>query len=524
MSDSLQQRDGDRPGADVASAPAPVVEVRGLSKSFPGVRALHDVDVAFHGGRVHALVGENGAGKSTLIKLLAGAYLPDAGEILIDGEHAAIRNPRDSAHARLAFIHQDPQVIPSLSVAEVITLGLGYRRRLRGIVDWRAMHATAREVAAEVGLDVDLRRDVAELSIAEQCLATIARGLLADARLMVFDEPTASFTDTEIQNLYEVIRRVTSQGVAVVYVSHRLNEIFEIADHVTVLKDGERVASKPIGAFAGRQALVEAIVGRSLAVYEVKEHTPGERVVLKLDGVSWRDAVKDVSFELHAGELVGLTGLVGAGRSELAHVIFADHRADAGTIEVDGRAMRLRGPSDAIASGIGLLPEDRRALSGVMTMSVRENLTLPSLRRYLLNPLLRVVRRGSERKRTRELLEQLDVRPPDPERELSTLSGGNQQKVLLAKWLNANARLLILDEPTQGVDVGAKQDIYKLIEQLAEQGKGLLVISSEIEEVITLCKRVLVMREGELVADLDHPDEHRILSACYGVAATEPVS
>jgi ribose transport system ATP-binding protein len=506
--------------ADVGRTTAPVVEVRDLSKSFPGVRALSGVSVAFQGGEVHALVGENGAGKSTLIKILAGAYTADSGEILVDGEPAAIRSPSDSAAYGLAFIHQEPQLVGTLSVAEAMTLGLPHGRRHRAFVDWRGMRRAARRAAQDIGLEVDVDAEVQDLTVAERSLVTIGRGLLAEARFMVFDEPTAAFADAEVQMLYEVIRRLTGQGVAVAYVSHRLDEIFEIGDHVTVLKDGERVASRPIAEFLDRGRLVEAIVGRSLAVYEAAEHPPGSRVVLKVDGVSWRDRVRDVSFEIRSGEILGLTGLVGAGRSELAHVLFGDHQADSGIIELDGRPVRLRSPSDAIKAGVALLPEDRRALSGVMSMTVRENMTLPSLTRFVVNPLLRFIRRGAERDRAGELSEEMDVRPRDTERELGSLSGGNQQKALIGKWLNTGARLLILDEPTHGVDVGAKQDIYKLIERLAEEGRALLVISSEMDEVVALCKRVLVMREGALVADLDHPDEHQILSACYGVEPT----
>jgi ABC-type sugar transport system ATPase subunit len=493
-----------------------MLSVRAVSKTFPGVRALHKVDIEVREGEVHALVGENGAGKSTLIKILAGAYSPDEGEVRLNGRPVTITSPRHALDLGLAFIHQELNLVPYFSSYENMTLGLRRRRYLGFLIDWRAVRKQVEQVAKRLGFDFDIRLPVSELSASRQGMVAIGRALMADARLITMDEPTSTLSAEEVDKLYDVVRDLARSGVAIIYVSHRLNEIFDLADTVSVLKDGEKVATLPRQNVSGKAHLVRLIVGRELAEYHphYEEH-PG-KTVLRVRNASWARYVRNVSLDLHEGEIVGLTGLIGAGCSELAHLIFGSQRLDSGSIEVEGVPAHFRHPRDAIRKGMALLPEDRRKQGAVMAMSVRENMTLPALAGFRVSPLMPLIARRRERQTVSAMMRRLNVRATGSEQQLALLSGGNQQKAILGKWLLTKARILIFDQPTQGIDVAAKSEIYRLIEQLAADGAAVIFISSDLDEVVRLCTRVLVMREGELVADLHKPDPGRILAYCYG--------
>lgn len=496
-----------------------VLSVRGISKSFPGVRALHDVDFDAYAGQVHALVGENGAGKSTLIKILAGAQAPDRGEIFVRGQPTTLETPHRALDLGLSFIHQQLNLVPTFSAVENMTLGLPRRHRLGVLIDWRDVRRSARRVAKRLDFDFDIDTAVAGLSAPQQQLVAFGRALLSGASIITMDEPTASLSEEEVKKLYAVVRDLRNAGVAIVYVSHRLDEIFDLADTVTVFKDGEKVVTMPIGEVRDKAHLVTLIVGRAVSeFYPAAQDHPGE-VVLRVRDLTWGTRVKNVSFDLRKGEILGLTGLVGAGRSELAHVLFGAHRADSGTVSFGESALRFSSPRAAIDRGIALVPEDRRHQGAIVSMNLRENITLPALKRFRSRPVLPLIDRSAERRATRRTLEDMDVRATGSEQTLATLSGGNQQKVILGKWLLTGAQVLILDEPTQGIDVGAKSEIYNLVERLAATGVSILFISSDLEEIVSICKRVLVMREGRIVANLHNPDDHQILAHCYGSAA-----
>jgi ABC-type sugar transport system ATPase subunit len=493
-----------------------MLSVRAVSKTFPGVRALHKVDMEVREGEVHALVGENGAGKSTLIKILAGVYSPDEGEVWLHARPVTITSPRHALNLGLSFIHQELNLVPYFSAYENMTLGLRRRRHLGFLIDWRAVRKQVEKVAERLSFDFDIRLPVSELPASRRGMVAIGRALMADARLITMDEPTSTLTVQEVQKLYDVVRDLARSGVAIIYVSHRLNEIFDLADTVSVLKDGEKVATLPRQNVTSKAHLVRLIVGRELAEYQPHHVEHPGKTVLRVRNASWARSVRNVSLDLHQGEVVGITGLIGAGRSELAHLIFGSQPLDSGSIEVEGARVHFRHPRDAIRKGMALLPEDRRQQGAVMAMSVRENMTLPALGGFRVSSLIPLIARWRERRTVSGMMGRLNVRATGTEQQLALLSGGNQQKAILGKWLLTKASILIFDEPTQGIDVAAKSEIYTLIEQLAADGAAIIFISSDLEEVVRVCKRVLVMREGELVADLYDPDPGRILAYCYG--------
>ena len=475
-----------------------VLEMRNVTKRFPGVTALDAVRLEVRPGEVHALVGENGAGKSTLMKILAGAQPMDEGEILLDGAPVRIRTPHDAQALGVSMIHQEFNLVPRLSVAENIFLGRLPSRGLPRRVDWRRVRAGAAAVLARIGADIDPRRPVGELSIAQRQMVEIAKALTVNARILVMDEPSATLTDHELRALFRLIRELRRQDIAVIYISHRLEELFEIADRVTVMRDGAWVGTHDLCDLT-REDIIQKMVGRELASeYPVRARPRGpER--LRVEGLSRPGAFQDVSFPLHAGEILGLTGLVGAGRTEVARAVFGADRADAGAVFLDGAPVRIRSPRDAVRLGIALLTEDRKGQGLVLNMSVRENVTLSNLGALGPGPLLLP---GRERAPAERLSRELQVKTPSIEQAARFLSGGNQQKVVLAKWLFTGARVLIFDEPTRGVDVGAKAEIYRLIDRLAADGAAVLVISSELPEILGVCDRILVMHEGRLRGEL----------------------
>jgi ABC-type sugar transport system ATPase subunit len=473
----------------------PLLAMRGICKSFPGVQALQDVDLDLHAGEVLALLGENGAGKSTLIKILGGAHRPDAGTLALDGRPAAIADPVAARRAGVAVIYQEFNLVPALSARANIFLG--QERWRLGLLADRAECRRARELLDRLGLAIDPETPCAELTVAQQQAVEIAKALAFDARILVMDEPTAALTGQETERLFAIIRELKARGIGIIYISHRLDEIFAIADRVTVLRDGRHVATRPV-AEVTRDGLIELMVGRKLA-----NEFPPRAVSIGPERLVVRDlrggVVKGVSFAVRAGEVLGLAGLVGAGRTEAARLLFGADRAAGGTVELDGRALRLRSPRDAIRDGICLLTEDRKAQGLVLIQSVRENFALPNLPHL---SRLGFVDGRRERAALARYVAALRIKAGDPEQPVRNLSGGNQQKVVLAKWLESNSAVIIFDEPTRGVDVGARYEIYQLINELAGQGKAVLLISSELPEVLGMADRILVMRAGRIAGEL----------------------
>jgi ABC-type sugar transport system ATPase subunit len=495
------------------NAALPLLSMRGIVKSFPGVKALQGVDLDLHAGEVLALLGENGAGKSTLIKVLAGAHQPDAGTIHLNGQPAQMAGPLDARRAGVAVIYQEFNLVPSLTAVENIFLGQESSRA--GFLRRREERRRAAELFARIGVPVDPDAPCRELTIAQQQVVEIARALAFAARIVVMDEPSATLTPQEVERLFGIIRDLQARGIGVIYISHRLDEIFAIADRVLVLRDGEAVACRPV-AEVTRDELIRLMVGRRL-----EEEFPRRQVALGpprlvVRGLSRGCKVREVSFEIRRGEVLGLTGLVGAGRTETARLIFGADRRDAGSIQLDGRELHIRSPRDAIRAGIALLTEDRKSQGLVLAQSVRENFSLPNLARL---SSLGFVRGRSEREALTRHVQGLRIRLADPEQAARNLSGGNQQKVVLAKWLQRNCEVLLFDEPTRGIDVGAKVEIYRLINDLAAAGKAILLISSELPEVLGMSDRILVMHEGRLtgeIRDVGRATQEQILELAVG--------
>jgi rhamnose transport system ATP-binding protein len=492
--------------------PRPILSLQHASKAFGAIRALEDVSIDLHGGEAHALVGENGAGKSTLVKILAGVYLPDAGTVAVNDRPTVLHSPAAARDAGIAIIYQEPNQFPDLTVAENIFIGRPPLRSGRRI-DIGGMNAEAAAIFERLGVPLDPRGIARGLSIAEQQIVEIAKALSLDARVIVMDEPTAALSATEVERLFRVVATLRAGGAAVLFISHRLEEVFGLCQRVTVLRDGRLVTSRPLAGLSADD-LVRAMVGRDLIDHVPAEQNIGEPV-LEVANLTRDGVFADVSLTVRAGEIVALSGLVGAGRTEVACAIFGIDKPDAGTVTVSGRPLRPGSPAAAMAAGVGLVPEDRRQQGLVMDMSITRNVTLASLGRLRRAGF---IRRGMERRLAREATERLQVKYGRLSNPMTSLSGGNQQKVVLAKWLMRRPSLLIVDEPTRGIDVGTKAEVHRLLEQLAGEGVAILVISSELPEVLRLANRVLVMREGALVGEFAHADasEEAILAAATG--------
>jgi len=477
----------------------PLLAMKGIDKSFPGVHALDRVDLTLGAGEVLALLGENGAGKSTLIKILAGAYLPDAGRIRIAGRPAAIANPLDARRAGVAVIYQEFNLVDAMSVRE--NLFLGQERTTAGLLRHRDERARAQALFERIGVRVDSDALCRDLSVAQQQAVEIAKALSLDARIVVMDEPSATLTPREVRRLFAIVSDLRDQGIGIIYISHRIDEIFQIADRVMVLRDGRNVAESPI-ADVSREKLIEHMVGRKLDSEFPARNVPvgAERLVVR--GLTGGPKVRDVSFSVRAGEVVCLTGLVGAGRTETARLIFGADRPERGSVTLDGNPLVIRGPRDAIRSGICLLTEDRKGQGLVLGLTVRENFGLPNLPEL---SRLMLIRHAREREALRGYIDALRIRPADGERRTGDLSGGNQQKVVLAKWLQRNCEVVLFDEPTRGIDVGAKYEIYLLINELAAAGKAVVMISSELPEALGMSDRVLVMHDGRITGEIRDP-------------------
>jgi ribose transport system ATP-binding protein len=469
--------------------------MRGITKRFPGVVALDGVDFELERGEVHVLLGENGAGKSTLVKMLSGAYQPDRGGILLDGRPVRIGSATAAQELGISTIYQEFNLVPRLSVAENIFLGRQPRRL--GIIDRGRMRRGAGELLERMKVHVDAEALVSDLGVAQRQMVEIAKALSLDARILIMDEPTAVLSRTETEGLFEIVRGLKEEGVAVVFISHHLEEVAELGDRVTVLRDGKFVGRLP--ASTPRAEMVRMMVGRPIEDrFPRRRPEPGE-ILLEVKGLSREGVLDDVSFRLRAGEVVGIAGIVGAGRTELARAIFGLDRADSGEVLVRGEKLALGDPREAKRRGMGFVTEDRQGQGIVQPLSVAENLGLAALGR---NTSVGLVNRRRQLRQAEKMIEDLRIRTPGPEQEIRYLSGGNQQKVVIGKWLLADSRVLILDEPTRGIDVGAKVEIYELINDLTRRGAGILMISSELPEVLGMSDRVLVMSRGRVTGEL----------------------
>jgi ABC-type sugar transport system ATPase subunit len=475
----------------------PAIRFEHITKRFPGVQALSDVSLTIAAGSCHALCGENGAGKSTLGKILAGVYPPDDGALFIDGKSVRFDGPRDALAAGVGMVHQELAFCDNLTVAENLCLGAIPTRR--GLVDHGAMEMRATKMLAEIGAELDVTRRLGALPIAQQQVVQIAVAVGGGARIIVFDEPTSSLSQHETDRLYTLIDRLKARGVTCIYISHRMPEVYRLCDTISVLRDGRHVATKPVADLSENE-LVQLMIGRSIAEYLPRHgDTSSNDDMLRVEGLSLDERFEDVSFSLRAGEVVGLAGLVGAGRSDIAASIFGVQPATSGRIFVRGHEVRINGPRDAIRLEIGLVPEDRKRQGLVQSESGCRNTSLPLLERL---STMTWVRQAEERELVREHFHMLRVRTPSIDTPVAGLSGGNQQKVVLARWLAARAKILILDEPTRGVDVGAKAEIHALIGDLAARGAAVLLISSELPELLNLSTRILVLRAGRLVGEV----------------------
>ncbi len=486
----------------------PILEVRGITKLFPGVRALDKVHLELREGEVVCLVGENGAGKSTLIKILSGVYTPDEGEIILNGQQVHFKGPLDAIKAGFSVVYQEHKLMKNLSVAENIYFGR-FPMKAGGFVDFRKLNQDTQRILDDLGMHIKPTARVETLNSSQSQMVEIAKAYSVGARIMILDEPSASITDSELLKLFEIINKLKKQGKSFIYISHRLKELFEIGDRVVVFKDGHYVGQEDIGNVTVDK-LVSMMVGRDIGkVYRPKDRPVGQEV-LRVEGLC-NDVVTDCSFTVHAGEIVGFAGLVGSGRSELMESLFGYRRKSAGTVTIGGRQVEIKKPKDAIRSGLGFVTEDRKTTGLILNKSVGFNTSFA-----ILDKLSRLgfVDRKEEAKLVDQSIQQLSVKTPSPRQEAGNLSGGNQQKVILSKWLLAQPQLLICDEPTKGIDVGTKQEFYNILDDLARQGKAIIVVSSELPEVIGLSNRVYVMSGGRIVKELaeSEMDEETIAS------------
>jgi len=477
----------------------PRLQLDHIRKAFPGVQAVQDVNLSATPGEVLALVGENGAGKTTLMNVLTGALTADAGTIALDGQPLTIDSPRRARDLGITMIHQELALLPELTVGQNIFLGREPRRRWRMFVDWRALYDRAQAELDRLGLPISARARIADLSIAQRQMVEIAKALAYEARLIVLDEPTSALTEHETETLFGLIRGLRAQGVTLIYISHRLEEVFALADRIAVMRDGRLIGVAPAGELTPER-VVHLMVGRELRPFPPKTGAPPGEVVLRARRLRRGHELAGVDIELRRGEIVGVAGLVGAGRTFLARALFGADRLDAGEIWVDGQAVRLRSPRDAIRLGIGFVPEDRKSQGVFAGQSVRSNIAAGLLNRLSRFGLL-LFRRIDQA--VSQMIQRLGIRTPGPAQRVRNLSGGNQQKVVIARWLALDPKVLILDEPTRGIDVAAKAEIHNLMSDLARQGMAIVMVSSELSEVLGVSDRVLVMREGKIVAAFD---------------------
>lgn len=492
-----------------SEASAPLLVMRGVEKSFPGVKALRGVSLTLRAGEVLAVLGENGAGKSTLMKVLGGAHAADAGTIEIEGQKVVLQSPREASAAGIAVIYQEFNLVPGLTASENIFLGQEITSR-GGLIDVAGERSRARTLFQRLGMDINLDLPCRQLTTSQQQLVEIAKAVAFDARILVMDEPTAALTTREVENLFKIIGELKQQGLGIIYISHRLDEIFSIADRVTFLRDGENVGDSAVAGL-NRKAMIEYMVGR-----ELKDEFPQRQIAigeprLQVTNLSNGTTVKGISLAVKRGEIVALTGLVGAGRTEAVRLIFGADKRASGVIQLDGKTLNVRSPRDAIEAGIGLLTEDRKLQGLMLGHSAIDNFGLPNLNRFSRAGFLL---QRQERQEFQNFTRALKIKVANPEQRVGNLSGGNQQKVVLAKWLARHCEVLIFDEPTRGIDVGAKFEIYTLMNELVAQGKSILMISSELSEVLGMADRIIVMHEGRVtgeIQDVRHATQAQVM-------------
>jgi ribose transport system ATP-binding protein len=501
-------------GAGAIDTTVPALEMRGIDKRFPGVLALEGVDLTLQPGKVHALMGENGAGKSTLIKIMAGVYGKDAGTIRIQGREVDMKSPRDSLKHGIKVVFQEIALISEFTVAENIFLE-GYPTGKGGSIDWKKIHADSAALFKRIGFNVDPTARTGSLPVSQQQMVEIARALAHEARVVVMDEPTSSLTPNEVALLFTVIRRLTALGIAVVYVSHKLDEVFEIADTVTVLRDGRHISTRPVSEHTS-ETLIQDMIGRRIDnLFPRKRGPAGSKVALSVEGVSTAKKLKDVSFEARTGEVLGFFGLMGAGRTELAKAIVGYDPITSGTITIDGSRLTPHDTRTGVSLGIGLLTEDRKTEGLMGELPVYQNVSLASLGAFAK---MGFVDKTRERKAVQEYVDRFRIRTPSLSQKIKNLSGGNQQKVLISRWLMRGLKVIVVDEPTRGIDVGAKSEIFALIDRLAGEGLAVVLMSSEMPELLGLADRIAVMCEGRLTATMsrDEATQEKILNAAIG--------
>jgi len=492
-----------------------LLRMTGISKAFPGVQALDDVHLDVEAGTVHALMGENGAGKSTLMKVLAGIYRADSGTIFLGGAEVHVPDSSTALRLGIAMIHQELSPVPAMTVAENMFLGREPVNRFR-LVDKRVMVAQSQAVFDKWSIDINPRRVMKTLSVAQMQMVEIAKAISTDARLIIMDEPTSAITEREVEHLHRMIRSLRESGVAIIYITHKMDEVFKIADFVTVFRDGRHVATLP-AAELDRQKLITLMVGRELTHLFPKEDVPIGEVVMSVRGLTRHGVISDISFDLRRGEILGLAGLMGAGRTEVLEAIFGVTKVDAGEIVINGKTIHIKSPADAIEAGMGLLTEDRK-LTGIMgVLSVRDNMTIANLNRFSPGGILRKRQMDAACKAQRDALA---IKTPSLAQLIKNLSGGNQQKVLVSRWLLTLPDVLMIDEPTRGIDVGAKSEIHRLMSGLAKEGKAILMVSSEMPEILGMSDRVLVMAGGRITAEFSRAEvtQEKVLEAATLVA------
>jgi len=492
-----------------------ILTLKGVSKDFPGIKALDRVDLSVRPGEVHALIGENGAGKSTLVKILSGVFPPTEGVITLEGKPISFRSPHESQAAGISAIHQEATMFPELSVTENIFMG--HHLKARGIVGWRSMQERTRELLDSLQIKINPRAKVKTLSFAERQMVEIVKALSINTKIVIMDEPTSALTLREVEHLYTIIRQLAASGKAIIFISHKFEEIFEIADSYTVLRDGRWVGEGKV-AEATVDTIVRMMVGRSLDQMYPKSEIPLGEVALKVEGLTRNGIFKDVSFELRKGEILGFFGLVGAGRSEVMRVIFGIDSADGGEISINGKRVEIRSPSDAMRHGIAMVPEDRQLQGAILPMNIRENTTLPIIGSLAARGVLR---RDAETAVAQRYGTLLQVKSAGWEAAVNSLSGGNQQKVVLAKWLATEPRVLVLDEPTKGIDVATKATVHKFISDLAAEAIAVVLVSSELPEILGMSDNIVVMHEGRITARMSRGEatpEKVILAATTSVS------
>ena len=486
-----------------------ILTLKNITKEFPGVKALDDVTINIERGTIHGLVGENGAGKSTLIKVLAGIYQPNKGEIILDGKPCRFNSPIEARRAGISVVHQEIKLAEPLSVAE--NMFLGNVQLKNGLVDWKGMRRRAREIVEDLGMDIDINAQVSSLTVAKKQIVEIMHAINNNSRILIMDEPSAVLTDRELEVMFRIVKQLRDEGITIIYISHRLDEIFGLCSNVSVLRDGCHIDTIPV-ASVDRQGLINMMVGREMGQEYPKEVGNVGGTILEVKNLS-RGILQDISFEVKSGEVFGISGLVGAGRTELARAILGIDMPESGEGYVRGKKVHYRTFADAIRDGLGLIPEDRKLQGLVQIMSVKRNTTLVNMKRVLRAG---VISSSLEEKLSKEYADKLHVVTPSMETEVQYLSGGNQQKVVIAKWLFQNSEILFLDEPTRGIDVGAKAEIYRLINRMAKEGKTIIMISSEMPELLGMCDRIMVMHEGHKMGELNAAEatQAKIMALC----------